>query len=224
MNFILIIAIAVAAYLLGSIPTAVWTGKLFFGIDIRKHGSGNAGATNTFRVLGAKAGIPVLLIDILKGFAAVKLSGFLKLFPEGSEHYIILQLLCCVLVVTGHLFPLLAGFKGGKGVATTLGAVFAIYPGAALSCAGIWLVCFLLTNYVSLSSIIAGCSFPFISIVVFKVSSLSLIIFSFLVAAIFILTHLKNIGRLLRNEESRIYLFRKKPEIRDKVSDTRNKV
>jgi acyl phosphate:glycerol-3-phosphate acyltransferase len=210
MQTVTIIIASIGAYLIGSIPTSVWIGKLIFGVDVRKHGSGNAGATNTFRVLGVAAGIPVLAIDIMKGWAAVKLAYFADLYFPASESYIQLQLLLGFIAVSGHLYPVFARFKGGKGVATSVGAVLAIHPEAALICTGIWLICFLVTQYVSLSSIVAGLSFPIMVIIVFNATSLSLILFSFIVSIVFLLTHQKNIERLLRKQESKANLFRKR--------------
>src|SRR5574337_685732 len=108
------IIILIIAYLTGSIPSAVWIGKLFYGVDVREYGSGNAGATNTFRVLGKRAGIPVLLIDILKGIAAVQIPYLTELVP-GTVHFINMQLVLGVAALFGHIFPLFAAFKGGKG-------------------------------------------------------------------------------------------------------------
>src|SRR5688572_29100054 len=149
------------AYLLGSIPTSVWIGKAFYKIDVREFGSGNAGATNTFRVLGKRAGIPVLIIDIVKGSAAVGLAWFSG-FDFGIDEFINLQLGLGVAALLGHIFPVFAGFRGGKGVATILGIVACIVP---VSCAIgllIFLIVLLITRIVSLSSITAGFCFPII--------------------------------------------------------------
>ena len=134
------ILLLIGAYLLGSIPTSVWIGKVFYGIDIREHGRGNAGTSNTFRILGAKAGIPVFIIDVLKGWAAVKLIYFSGYYIPATGDYINIQLLLGVASLLGHIFPLYVGFKGGKGVATLLGIVIAIHPYAALVSFGIWAV------------------------------------------------------------------------------------
>jgi acyl phosphate:glycerol-3-phosphate acyltransferase len=199
----------VCAYLLGSVPTAVWVGKFFYGIDIRDHGSGNAGATNTFRVLGKKAGIPVFIIDVAKGYMAVRLSFWLVLLNPGTDPFINFQLLLGVAAFIGHLFPVFAGFRGGKGVATLFGVVLALHSFAALISIGIFIIVLLISKYVSLSSIIAGITFPILIIFVFPVTTESLLIFSVLIATLLILTHQKNIGRLLRKEESKVYLIRK---------------
>src|SRR4051812_18598899 len=132
MNIALLI---VLAYLIGSIPSAVWISKRFFGIDIREHGSGNAGATNTFRVLGAKTGSIVMLADMMKGFFAVKLS-LLSQFHIGSEQITNLQICLGLAAVVGHIFPIWAEFRGGKGIATLFGMILSIQPLVAVSLAG----------------------------------------------------------------------------------------
>lgn len=197
------------AYLLGSVPTAVWVGKMRYGVDVREHGSKNAGATNTFRVLGKKPGIVVLSIDILKGFVAVFLPFVLDRGEWGSETLIYLQLTSALCAVTGHVLPVFAGFKGGKGVATSLGVIIGIHPPAAGICLGIFLIVFILSSYVSLGAIIAACSFPVILATVFAVRSPWLIAFSIVLSAAVIYAHKKNIGRLLRREENKMNLFKK---------------
>ncbi|HDJ34653.1 MAG TPA: glycerol-3-phosphate 1-O-acyltransferase [Bacteroidetes bacterium] len=203
MDWMWYVLILTGAYLLGSIPTAVWIGRLFFGLDIRDHGSKNAGATNTIRVLGFKAGIPVLIVDVLKGFLAVKLITLLPEAPVTPEGYVRLQLLLGILSVVGHIFPVFAGFRGGKGVATMTGILIALHPIITLICAGVFFLTLFLSRYVSLSSILAGVSYPVLVIFVFRTPLLSMIIFSILIAVVLILTHQKNIGRLIRNEESK---------------------
>jgi acyl phosphate:glycerol-3-phosphate acyltransferase len=209
------------AYLLGSIPTAVWIGKFFYKTDVREYGSGNAGATNTFRVLGKKAGIPVLIIDVLKGFAAVNLAYISNYIPH-SNQFINLQLVLGIASLIGHIFPIFASFRGGKGIATLLGIVLAIHLYGALICIGIFIIVLLASGYVSLGSMIAAILFPFIVIGLFKETVPSLIIFSILIAIMVLITHQKNIERLLRREESKAKLIKKKdqkplpePEIED---------
>lgn len=197
-----IIAI-VLAYLAGSIPSAVWAGKVFHGIDIREHGSGNAGATNTVRVLGWKTGIPVLIFDLFKGWLAAMLPSFLDAAPEATESMMILKILCGLAAITGHVFPLFAGFRGGKGVATTFGVLLALHPLLTLTCAGIFLVVLLASGYVSLGSMIAVAMFPILLVTLFKTQSVWLIVFSVIVAVAVIITHTKNIKRLLKGEEKR---------------------
>ncbi len=200
----------IIAYLIGSIPTAVWLGKWFFGIDVREHGSGNAGATNVFRVIGKKAGIPVFIIDAAKGMLAVNLISFSSIIINDENILVAMQLILGLLAMVGHVFPLFANFKGGKGVATLFGVVLGIHFYAAIIAFVIFWVVLLLSKYVSLSSLTAGISFPFLLIFAFESTPLSLTIFSLLVAILLIITHQKNIGRLLRREENRINL-RSKP-------------
>ena len=203
------ILLFVGAYLLGSIPTAVWVGKRFYNIDVRDHGSGNAGATNVFRVLGKKAGIPVLLIDVIKGFLAVSLARFSQ-YSFGSTQFINLQLVLGVSSLVGHIFPVFASFKGGKGIATLLGIIIAVYPYAAFISILVFIVVFLISGYVSLGSMTAAVAFPIIVVYVLKISIPSLVIFSVLIAIMVLLTHKKNIGRLIRNEEPKTKLINKK--------------
>lgn len=194
------------AYLLGSIPTSVWIGKLFYNIDVREFGSGNAGATNTFRVLGKKAGIPVLVIDILKGSLAVSLS-FLSTYDINSSAFINLQLALGIAALIGHIFPVFAGFRGGKGVATILGVVFCILPLACSISLLVFLLVLFISRIVSLSSMLAGLSFPIVLNVFLNNQNKVLLIFSIVVSALLIITHRKNIKRLLRKEESKVKLF-----------------
>jgi acyl phosphate:glycerol-3-phosphate acyltransferase len=208
---ILTVLLFITAYLLGSIPNAVWIGKMLHGIDVREMGSKNAGATNTIRVLGWKAGLPVLLLDVLKGFLAVNLVRIYDLYVPGTKDFVNLQLLLGAFAVFGHIFPIFAQFRGGKGVASLFGVILAIVPVPTLIAMAIFLIILLTTGYVSLSSIIAGFTFPFLIMFVFKTTIPSLIIFSLIVAVLLMLTHQKNIERLIRKEESKAsFLFRKK--------------
>src|SRR3569833_2876392 len=152
------VSMLIAAYLLGSIPTAVWIGRAFYGVDVREYGSGNAGATNTFRVLGKKAGIPVMLIDILKGFTATYLAHFIGISITGGPHSNLInyELALGIAAVMGHLFQVFAGFRGGKGIATLFGMVQEVIISAALLCVIIFIIVLLVTRYVSLSSITGG--------------------------------------------------------------------
>lgn len=203
MNIFLSVAALLAAYVAGSLPTAVWAGRFFHGIDIREHGSGNAGATNTIRVLGWKTGIPVLIIDLAKGFLAASLPLWLNLVPEESTQMMALKIACGMAAIIGHVFPVLAGFRGGKGVATTFGVLLALHPWLTLTCAGIFLAVLLISGYVSLSSMTAGVMFPILLMTVFGTPSILFKIFSIVVAVALVLTHTKNIGRLIRGEEKR---------------------
>ena len=200
------------AYAIGSLPTAIWYGEAFFGIDVRNFGSGNAGATNTFRVLGTKPGIIVLFIDAFKGWTATIISFILIHNTNIHEKYIPLYgMLFGALAVVGHIFPLFANFRGGKGVATSLGMIFGINPELALICLIIFLVIFLTTNYVSLGSITAAFAYPLLMLSPrFIPDQHFMVIFGYAMFAIVVLTHQKNIIRLLHGEESKICLFKKK--------------
>ena len=198
-----------AAYLLGSIPTAVWIGKAMYNIDVREFGSGNAGATNTFRVLGKKAGIPVLIIDILKGSLAVALA-YMSGFDVQSTEFINLELGLGVAALMGHIFPVFAGFRGGKGVATILGIVICIVPVSCALSLCVFLVVLFSTRIVSLSSMIGGVTFPIFLNLVMGNSNPILTVFSIVVATLLIITHRKNILRLLKKQESKVHLFSSK--------------
>lgn len=204
------ITLLIVAYLLGSIPTSVWIGKTFYGMDVREHGSGNAGATNTFRVLGKRAGIPVLLIDILKGWLAVNLVYLFTNLEPHTAPFINFQLMLAIAALLGHIFPIYVGFRGGKGIATLLGIGIAIHPFAALICMGIFIIVLLISSYVSLSSMIAGVSFPFLVYFVFKNTVLSLNVFAIAVGLMVVFTHRKNIDRLLKGNEAKTHLFKRK--------------
>lgn len=215
MHIIVNIIIIIVAYLLGSIPTSVWISRSFYHIDIREHGSGNAGATNTFRVLGVKAGLVVFAVDILKGFAAVNLIHFTNYYIPDGSNYINIQLLLGIAAMLGHIFPVYVGFKGGKGVATLFGVICAISLYPTLIMAGIFLVTLIITRYVSLGSMMAGLSFPVLIVVVFKETTPSLVLFSLIIAILMLFTHQKNIERLLRKEENKANLKIKKKDKSD---------
>ncbi len=215
------ILVIISAYLLGSVPTSVWVGRAFYGKDIREYGSGNAGASNTFRVLGKKAGIPVLIFDIFKGWGAVKLIYFTNLYLPGTSDFINLQLGLGVAALVGHIFPVYVGFKGGKGVATLFGAVIAIEPTTSIIAISIFIISLLITKYVSLSSMIAGFSFPILIIVVFKETNISLVIFSMVIAILLLFTHQKNIERLLAREENKANLKIKKRKVQKQNCETK---
>lgn len=209
METTIIISLLLSAYLIGSIPTAVWWGKRFYGIDVREFGSGNAGATNTFRVLGKKAGIPVLTIDIIKGIAATALA-FLSPYLFDSNEFVNLELGLGIAALVGHIFPVFAGFRGGKGVATILGVVICLTPFTSLLVLFVFLSVLIVSKYVSLSSMVAGVSFPLILNLVLKNTNETLMTFSIFVAVMLIVTHKKNISRLLKRQESKTYLFARK--------------
>ena len=193
----------IVAYLLGSIPTSVWIGKIFYGVDVREHGSGNAGATNTIRVLGYKAGIPVFIIDALKGWFAIFMAKVIfGCFPE-IEMINVVPVIAAAVVVLGHIFPVFAGLRGGKGVATLLGVGFGLIPIPALIALGVFMIVLFISGYVSLSSIIAAVTLPFVTY--FFVMPDNVIIFLLTVAvAIFIpITHRENIKRLINGTENK---------------------
>jgi len=194
----------VLAYLIGALPSSVWIGMKFYDTDVREHGSGNAGATNTFRVLGKRAGIIVLILDILKAWIAVSLLSVLA----GNES-IEFQLTLGLVSVLGHIFPIYIGFRGGKGIASLLGVIISIHPMAALISIGVFLLTLLISRFISLSSMFAACAFPVLIVYYFNESNNSLIIFSVMVAVLVIFTHKKNIERLFKNEESKVSILRK---------------
>lgn len=201
MNIFDFVISIVLAYMLGSIASAVWIGKIFHGIDIREFGSGNAGATNVIRVLGWKTGIPVLLIDVAKGWMAAYLPVLFNLADPGSAMLTSLQIFTGLTAIIGHVFPVFAGFRGGKGVGTFFGVLLALHPLLTASCIGVFLIVLFISGYVSLSSISAGLAFPVLLFLVFTTPSFLFKVFSVLVAIALILTHKKNISRLLKGEE-----------------------
>jgi len=204
------ITLLLAAYLFGSIPSAVWIGKVFFNTDVCEYGSGNAGATNTFRVLGPKAGVPVLLMDIAKGWMAVQLATYFGEYMPATQQFINFKLTLGAAALLGHIFPVFAGFRGGKGVATLLGILWGVNPPAAVICMGVFLLFFLTTGYVSLGSMAAAVSFPFIVMWWLNETVTSMNVFAIAVPILVLVTHQKNIERLLKKTESRVYLFRRK--------------
>lgn len=200
----------VVAYLLGSIPSAVMIGKRYYGIDIREHGSKNAGSTNVLRVLGKRAALPVFVLDFLKGFVAVSLIGIIKYDPAITEEWLInIRIVAVFAAVIGHILPIFAGFKGGKGVATLVGSITGIYPPIMVYCLGVWFITLLFTHYVSVSSMIGGICFPIFTLLSPTAQqSIPFVVFSCIVALLLIYTHRQNIERLRQGTESKIYVFR----------------
>ena len=200
-----IILAVILAYLIGSVPTAVWAGKLFSGIDVREHGSGNAGATNTLRILGAGIAVPVLLIDIAKGLLATRLV-YLNFFETGFilSNEVETKLFLGIAAVAGHIFPAFARLKGGKGIATFFGVIIGIHGQSALLSLGLFILIVTLFRYVSLGSIIAAIFYPIQLLLIFHLDSGLIQIFSILIPIIVVYTHRKNIDRLLKGEESKI--------------------
>jgi len=191
------------AYLLGSIPTAVWLGKRLYHVDVREHGSRNAGATNTIRVLGIRIGLAVLAIDVAKGFAAVQLARLAPWLLPGDWALDLLRIGLGLAAFFGHLFPVFAQFKGGKGVATLLGVVLALEPLAALSALGVFALTLTVTRYVSLGSMLAGLSFPLFAYFAYGERSVPMTVFNVMLALLLLYTHRANIKRLSQGEESR---------------------
>lgn len=203
-EFILIMV----AYLIGSIPTALIVSRKFFGVDIRDYGSGNMGATNTFRVLGKKYGSMVMVADILKGMLAVSLYNLLPYYLGNELERTNFMLALGISAVVGHIFPVFANFKGGKGVATLFGMILAIQPIIAVSCVAVFLVVLFLTRYVSLSSMLGAVMLPVCVLWIWNDDVILYRVFAIIVAVMVILTHQKNIGRILRGVESRVPILK----------------
>ncbi len=199
---------ALMAYLIGSIPSAIWVGRKFYGIDVREHGSGNAGATNVFRVLGKGPGTVVLLMDIIKGFLSVMLAYqmgyyFAEQGTQSSQMTGFFPVAFGVLSVVGHMLPIFAKFKGGKGVATLFGVIIALDPRVAGLALLVFVVVNIVTGYVSVGSLMAGLSIPVLFLQVFGYRDVSLIVFSVSVGILIVYTHRKNIRRLMAGEETK---------------------
>jgi acyl phosphate:glycerol-3-phosphate acyltransferase len=191
------------AYLLGAIPTSVWIGKIFYRVDVRDHGSGNAGATNTIRVLGLKAGIPVLIFDVLKGWFAVYIANFYTFSPVSSG-LTEFRIMLAAAAVIGHVFPVYVGFRGGKGIATLLGVGIGLFPVGAVIALGVFIIVVSISRYISLGSIVAAVTFPVTELAVLgNHDSVPLVVLSLFIAVFVPVTHKKNITRLIRGEESK---------------------
>ncbi|MCH7753882.1 glycerol-3-phosphate 1-O-acyltransferase PlsY [candidate division KSB1 bacterium] len=210
-----LVLIILFAYLVGSFPTSIVVGRMTQRIDIREHGSKNAGGTNAFRVLGWKAGLFVAVVDILKGVLATLLIAKIRVDPLMLD-YELVQIIAGTFAVIGHIWTVLAKFKGGKGVATGAGLIIALFPWASLICFIIFAALVLTTRYVSLGSIIATSSLPFVLLtfdrMFGKSVSTSLLTFSILISGLIIFTHRSNIRRLINGTENRFekLQFRKK--------------
>jgi len=210
------------AYLIGSIPTAVWISRYFFGIDIREYGSGNAGATNTFRVLGPKWGTFVMAGDVLKGVIATSLYIFITFYMHSEWDRTNLMVGLGLAAVLGHIFPIWADFRGGKGVATLFGMILAIQPLVAVCCVGVFLLVLYLTRFVSLSSILASIAFAVLILFIFNEREPLYRAFAIAVALLVILTHQKNISRLLRGSESKVPILKYRDRKRNRKQNTGN--
>lgn len=217
-----LIIIVILAYLVGSIPTSILIARGVKGIDIRQHGSGNAGGTNVFRVLGWKYGVLTIILDALKGAVAVILIARLYLgnfpFPNATpfDDFTLVQIIAGLVAVVGHIWTIFAGFKGGKGIATSLGFLIAIITVDMFIALGVFFLVVTVSRYVSLGSILAAISVPLILIIrenIFNVEISgyhTILPFAILLAILVIYTHRANVGRLLNGSESRITLFNKK--------------
>lgn len=218
--------ILVLSYLAGSIPGSVWVGKALYGVDVRRYGSGNAGATNVFRVLGWKAGMLATAVDLGKGLLAAGVIASIRLdaLPSGIEVWqmeTVVRLMAGIAAIVGHMYPVWAGFKGGKGVNTSAGVLFALTPITMWITLGVFVVVLLTSRYVSLASLSAVVAFPSAIAIrryLFGIDALdpSLLIFSILMALGIIIAHRSNIQRLLTGTESRLRSFRPARGLRGK--------
>lgn len=209
--------LVLTAYIFGSVPNAIWIGKLFWNVDVREYGSLSAGANNVQRILGWKAGLSVFLLDICKGILSVLLI-FVTHFKPETNSFVAFQIGLGFAAIVGHIFPLFARFRGGKGVATLSGVILAIHPYAALICFGVFLIFFISTRYISLGSIAAAISFPCLVNSMFALwlqpdETIMLKIFSVVVALLIFITHSKNIFRLCKGTEEKFVLRRSPPTI-----------
>ena len=202
------IILIILAYIIGSIPTAVWVSKSVFGIDIRDYGSGNAGATNSFRVLGSKWGSFVMLVDVTKGVLATSLYILIPFYLNNELARTNFMIALGMVAVLGHIFPIFANFRGGKGVATLLGMALAIQPMVALLCLVVFLITLLSTRFVSLSSILAGVAFMVLILFIFKEKETIYRLFAIIVAMMVVVSHQKNISRLMKGTENKVPIFK----------------
>ena len=202
------LGLIILAYLIGSIPTALIISKKYFGIDIRDYGSGNMGATNTFRVLGKRYGTLVMICDILTGRAAVSLFYFLPFYLNNELARTNFMIGLGLASVIGHVFPIFAGFKGGKGVATLFGMLLVLQPIVAICCVVVFLLALFLTRYVSLSSVLGAIMLPISVLWIWNEEEFLYRLFALIIAVMVVLTHQKNIGRILRGVETRVPILK----------------
>jgi len=213
-----LMVILVLSYLAGSFPTSIIVGKITKGIDIREHGSGNAGGTNAFRVLGWKAGLFVSLVDIAKGTFATLVISRISFGTGPFENPSIVMILAGMCAILGHTYTIFAGFKGGKGVATGAGMLIALFPYALLTCLVIFILVLFTTGFVSASSITAAVSLPIVLFMFDRFLNMNvdpvLMIVSIIIPFFIIFTHRVNIKRLINGEEKsfeKLKIFRRKP-------------
>lgn len=205
-----IITLLILSYLTGAFPSAVWYGRTFYNVDVREYGSGNAGATNTFRVLGKNAGIPVLFMDVFKGWLSVNYIFLINSSNVFSPELLFEnQLAFGIAAVIGHLFPIYTGFRGGKGIATMLGLLIGLQPYAAFFSLIIFVIILFVFRYVSLASMIASLAFPFFVMIILSSTNEPLNLFAIFVPILSLITHQKNIERLIRKEETKVKFGKK---------------
>ena len=202
-----LLIITLLSYLAGSIPTSIIFSKIFFGYDIRDRGSGNAGGTNAFRVMGWKTGLTVTVIDVAKGVVATLLISQIRIGDLSWDH-VYLQMIAGTSAVAGHVWTIFAGFRGGKGVGTASGMLFVLYPVAALICLAVFFIVLVFSRYVSLSSMSAAITLPLTLIVLNVLFNMTLspplLILAVLLALLIVYTHRGNIQRLMHGTENRI--------------------
>ena len=201
-NFILTI---VLSYLVGSIPNSIIFCRLIKGIDIREHGSGNAGATNVYRVMGAKVALLVLLLDILKGVAAVIFISRLATGSGGLDP-VYIRIIAGFCAIAGHIWTVFAKFKGGKGVGTSLGVFIALLPIPSIIALGAFIAVFSVTRVVSVGSLIAGLVLPLVTVImrITVGAETGLVVFAMVIGALVWFTHIPNIKRILAGEEKKL--------------------
>jgi len=216
-SYLQLLLLLILSFITGSFPTSIILGKLVKGIDIREHGSGNAGGTNVFRVLGWKPALVVVIIDIFKGWLPTAIYATILLKGQPITDVGVIQIFCGFAAVLGHTYTIFAGFRGGKGIGTLAGMLIALFPIAFPLCLLAFVITLILTGYVSLSSIMATVALPIILLILpifgIQQSSLSLLIFALLIPWFAIFTHRSNIVRLRNGTENRFekaMIFRKK--------------
>jgi len=206
-EFIYLIILIIISYLTGSTPTSIIVGRITNGIDIRKHGSGNAGATNVFRVLGWKPALIVVIVDVFKGWLPAAIFAPAFYFAQIIPDLGVVQILCGFSAVLGHTYTIFAGFKGGKGVGTLGGMLIALFPTVFPFCLAVAVITIILTGYVSLASMFASVSLPIFLFLLPPIfgtnpAPLSLMVFSLLIPWFITFTHRSNIQRLRNGEEN----------------------
>ena len=214
----MLIFVLLISYIAGSTPTSIIMGKLLKGIDIREHGSGNAGGTNVFRVLGWKPALVVVLVDIFKGWLPAYTFARMWMDATPIPDLGVLQILCGFAAVLGHTYTVFAGFKGGKGVGTLAGMLLAMFPIVFPLCLIVFILTLIITGYVSVSSMIASVSLPVFLLLLPPLTGMdpapmSLLVFGLLIPWFIIYTHRSNIGRLRNGTENRFekaMIFKKK--------------